>query len=154
MNTLTTSNLEKKGLFNLRVYCFLWREIRAGTQCRNLKAGSEAKQWRTAVCWLLIHLAFLYKDLCTVSWALPLQSVTRKHLTDLPTGRCDGDISSLRFFFPDTCRLVSGWQNPAHLASFVLDDLLMSYWLCYSKAKLWNTKHYKICIFLSYDIVL
>lgn len=53
----------------------------------------------------LTHPAFLYKNLCsgmapcTMSWALPLQSVIKKKksLTDLPIGQCDEDISSLGF---------------------------------------------------------
>lgn len=134
MNTLTTSNLEKKDLFNLRVHCLLWREIRAGTQCRNLEAGGEAKLQRTAVPGLLTHPAFLYKDLTRGELGSPIAISNQENV--LQTCLQASVMETFPYwdsFFPDMCKLVSSWQNPAHLTNFVLDGL-MSYWLCYSKA--------------------
>lgn len=96
--------MRKKGCisaFNSQAAVHHWVPLRAGTQGRN------TADW-------LAQLTFLYCPgvaLTTVSWTLPLTSITNqeKAATGLPTGQSDGGVS--RPLFPCNSSLCSVDKN-------------------------------------------
>ena len=103
-----------KGLFHLTTYSPSLREVRAGTQGRNLEAGAKAEsvEEHCFPAWIpwLAQFAFLSNPRSTTQgwhgpqWAWPCHTNqwARKCSIDLPVGQSDGDIFSAEVpFFPN-----------------------------------------------------
>lgn len=96
-------------LFPLTPYTPTRRELRAGTEGRNLEAGTDAEAIKE--CYLLScplrlsQLDFLYipgphiQEWQQPQWAgpSPINHQSIKHLTDMPTGQSEVDIFSIEF---------------------------------------------------------
>jgi hypothetical protein len=52
---MTQSNMARKELTHLTVHILsILREVRAGTQGKNLEAGTEAEAMEEAACWIVV----------------------------------------------------------------------------------------------------